>query len=151
MHKNKNNEEQIWKMFFDGSSSREGLGGWVVLISHSHETIPLSYKLEFETTNNIAKYESLVFSLSAEKHRRIENIQVFWDFELIIQYIKNVYQTKQKRLKLYRNEVWDLIDNFFLAFNILYISRDSNQLANYLATIESGFKSPLNTKIVHEI
>lgn len=47
-------ENKIWAMFFDGSSLRERLGARVVLISNSKETISLPYKLEFETTNNIA-------------------------------------------------------------------------------------------------
>jgi hypothetical protein len=41
-------------MFFDGASSREGVGDGVVFASPCHETISLSYKLEFETTNNVA-------------------------------------------------------------------------------------------------
>ena len=45
----------IWKMFFDGASSRESVGVGVVFISPTQETIYLSYKLEFETTNNVAE------------------------------------------------------------------------------------------------
>jgi ribonuclease HI len=41
-------------MFFDGASSRENVGVGVVFISPAQETISLSYKLEFETTNNVA-------------------------------------------------------------------------------------------------
>jgi hypothetical protein len=47
-------EHGVWKMFFDGSSSKEGSGVGVVFISPAKEVIPLSYKLEFETTNNIS-------------------------------------------------------------------------------------------------
>jgi len=31
--------------------------------------------------------------------------------------IKNQCQTKHLRLKMYRNEVWDLVDNLFYGFN----------------------------------
>ena len=44
-------------MFFNGSSSREGLGAGVVFFSPTNKVISLSYKLEFETTNNIFEYE----------------------------------------------------------------------------------------------
>jgi hypothetical protein len=37
----------VWKMLFDGASSREGVGARVVFVSPCHETISLSYKLEF--------------------------------------------------------------------------------------------------------
>jgi hypothetical protein len=38
----------IWKMFFNGASSRESVGVGVVIISPIQETIYLSCKLEFE-------------------------------------------------------------------------------------------------------
>jgi hypothetical protein len=44
----------VWKIFFDGPSSRESVGVGVVFISPTQETISLYYKLEFETTNNVA-------------------------------------------------------------------------------------------------
>jgi hypothetical protein len=46
----------VWNMFFDGASSREGTGAGagVVFVSPTQETISFSYKLEFETTNNVA-------------------------------------------------------------------------------------------------
>jgi hypothetical protein len=37
----------IWTMFFDGSSSRDGVGARVVFVSPAQETISLLYKLEF--------------------------------------------------------------------------------------------------------
>jgi ribonuclease HI len=113
-------------MFFDGASSRENVGAGVVFISPTQETIPLSYKLEFETTNNVAEYEALVLGLRAAKDMGIKEIFVFGDVELIINQIKNIYQAKHPRLRSYRNEVWDLIDSFFLSFNISFIPREEN-------------------------
>ena len=49
------------------------------------------------------------------------------------------------------NEVWDLIDNYFLAFNISFIPIITNEVANSLAITASSFKPPLNPDIVHEI
>jgi hypothetical protein len=43
------NQNLLWKLYFDGASSREGTGAGVVLISPKHEVITLSYKLEFDT------------------------------------------------------------------------------------------------------
>jgi len=54
-------------MFFDGASSREGVGAGVVFISFVKEIIFLSYKLEFESTNNVVEYEDLVLGLRAAK------------------------------------------------------------------------------------
>ena len=47
---------ELWQMYFDGSSSKEGVGAGIVIISPGGELISLMYKLEFVTTNNIAEY-----------------------------------------------------------------------------------------------
>jgi hypothetical protein len=44
----------VWKMFFDGASSREGVGVGVIFVSPTQENISLFCNLEFETTNNVA-------------------------------------------------------------------------------------------------
>jgi ribonuclease HI len=132
----------VWKMFFDGASSNIGAGAGVVFKSPSQETISLSYKLEFEVTNNVAEYEALVLGLRAAKEMGIREMAVFGDAELIVQQFKNVYQTKHPRLKNYRNEVWDLIDSFFLAFNISFIQREENDPADFQAFSTSLFEAP---------
>jgi hypothetical protein len=93
----------VWKMFFDGASSSMGAGAGVVFVSPCQETISLSYKLEFEVTNNVAEYEALVLGLRAAKEMGIKEMAVFGDAELIVQQVKNVYQAKHPRLKNYRN------------------------------------------------
>jgi len=65
----------------------------------------MSYKLEFDTTNNISEYEALLLGLKATKDMGIDKILVFGDSELIIHHLKNICQAKQ-RLKKYKNEVW---------------------------------------------
>jgi hypothetical protein len=81
----------VWKMFFDGASSSIGAGAGVVFKSPSQEIISLSYKLEFEATNNVAEYEALVLGLRAAKEMGIKEVAVFGDAELIVQQIKGVY------------------------------------------------------------
>jgi ribonuclease HI len=81
----------VWKMFFDGASSSIGAGVGVVFISPSQETISLSYKLEFEVTNNVAEYEALVLGLRAAKEMGIREMVVFGDAELIVQQVKSIY------------------------------------------------------------
>jgi hypothetical protein len=111
----------------------------------------LSYKLEFETTNNVEEYEALVLGMRATEEMGIKEIVVFRDVELIIQQVRNVYRAKHPQLRSYRNEVWDLIDNFFLAFNISFIPREENTLADSLVVSASMFKIPLLPKIKYEV
>jgi ribonuclease HI len=73
------------KMFFDGACSREGAGAGVFFVSPAQETISLSYKLEFEATNNVAEYEALVLGLRAAREMGIQEVAVFGDAELVVQ------------------------------------------------------------------
>jgi ribonuclease HI len=75
----------IWIFFFDGASSREGAGAGIFFVSLAQETISLSYKLEFETTNNVAEYEALILGLRAAKEMRIQEVTVFKDVEFLVQ------------------------------------------------------------------
>jgi hypothetical protein len=69
----------IWKMFFDGASSREGAGAGIFFVSPTQETVSLSYKLEFETTNNVEEYEALVLGLRDAKEMGIQEVAVLGD------------------------------------------------------------------------
>jgi hypothetical protein len=70
---------QTWKMYFDGESSKDSSGVGVFFISPTQEVINLSFKLEFETKNNIVEYEALVLGLRADKDMKIEELSVFGD------------------------------------------------------------------------
>jgi hypothetical protein len=111
----------------------------------------LSYKLDFETTNNVAEYEALVLGLRAAKDMGIEELVVFGDAELIVHKIENVYQTKHPRLRTYKNEVWDLVDNFFLAFNISFVPREENTMEDSLVVSASNFRVPFPHKLKYDV
>ena len=138
-------------MYFDGSSCKEGAGAGVLLISLGGETVKLMYKLEFITTNNTAEYEALFLGLKYEKDIGIQHISIYGDSEFVVQQVRNNYQVKQDLLKVYRNEVWDMIDNYFVAFNITYIPRDHNQTADSLTLAATHFRIPKTTQLKYPI
>jgi ribonuclease HI len=141
----------MWKIFFDGASSSEGAGAGVVFISPCEEAIALSYKLEFETTNNVAEYEALVLGMRDTKEMGIKEIEIFGDTELIIQQVRNAYRANNPRLRNYKNEVWDLIDSFFLAFNISFIPRGENTSSDSLVVSASFLKVPLPPMVKYDV
>lgn len=53
----------FWKLYFDGAYSKEGNGVGVLLLSQKGEMIPLSYKMDFDSTYNITKYEALIIGM----------------------------------------------------------------------------------------
>jgi hypothetical protein len=85
------NQNMFWKLYFDGASSRESAGAGVVLISLENEVINLSYKLEFETTNNIAEYDALLLDLREAKEMKIHHLKVHGDSKLILKQVRYVY------------------------------------------------------------
>ena len=64
-------ESKIWTLQFDGANSREGSGARVLLISPEGCLVPLSFKMEFEATNNVAEYEALLLGLQTAQNMNI--------------------------------------------------------------------------------
>jgi hypothetical protein len=57
--------EPHWMLFFDGSTCQQGGSAGVVLVDPSGDQVKYMVHLEFKATNNMAKYEALIFGLSA--------------------------------------------------------------------------------------
>lgn len=111
-------ENKVWKLYFDEPNSKEGNGARVLLVSPEDRLIPLSFKLEFEATNNMEEYEALLLGLQTIGNMNIEFLTMYGYFELIVKKIRSQCQAKHLRLRTYCNEVWHLIDNLFVTFNI---------------------------------
>jgi hypothetical protein len=62
-----------------------------------------------------------------------------------------MYQANHPRLRTYRNEVWDLIDNFFLDFKISFVPREENDMVDSLVVSASNFKIPLLPKLKYDV
>ena len=77
-------ENELWQMYFDGSSSKEGAGAGILLISHGGESLGLMYKLEFVTTNNATINEALMLGLKDAKDMGIQQIYVYGDSKLVV-------------------------------------------------------------------
>jgi ribonuclease HI len=144
----------MWKMFFDGASSWEGAGAGVLFVAPNDEYyIPFSYRLQFDIdyTNNVCEYEALILGLEAARKLKIKHLIVYGDVELIVKQIKQQYQAKHPRMRSYRNCAWDLIEFFFLSFNIHVIPRLHNQQADSLAKVATNFIPPTVLKLKYHI
>ena len=77
-------ENGVCTMFFDGDCTKESAGAGIVFISPSKEKTQLSFKLDFQATNNIAEYEALLLGLNSAKEMNIKKLHVFGDSDLIV-------------------------------------------------------------------
>ena len=77
-------------------------------------------------------------------------MRIFGDADLIIQQVNNTFQTKSFRLKAYRDKVCKLRDSFMF-FELSYIPRALNHLADSLAICASLFVPPLPPQLSYDI
>nr|KYP49961.1 Retrovirus-related Pol polyprotein from transposon 297 family [Cajanus cajan] len=59
----KQSQNESWLMFFDGASNIMGHGIGAILISSQGKHIPVTARLDFECTNNMAEYEACILGL----------------------------------------------------------------------------------------
>ncbi|KAK5844974.1 hypothetical protein PVK06_001122 [Gossypium arboreum] len=134
-------------MSFDGASNALGHGIGAVLISPEGNHYPLTARLNFFCTNNIAEYEACIMGLRAAIERNIEALEVYRDSALVIYQIREDWEVRDSKLVKYRDLVAELIKEFEeITFN--YLPRKENQLADALATLASMFKANWETEIM---
>ena len=56
--------------------------------------MPLSFKLEYEATNNVAEYEALLLGLQTANNMNTKSLKVLGDSELVVRQVRNQCQTK---------------------------------------------------------
>jgi ribonuclease HI len=76
--------------------------------------------LEFDCTNNVAKYENILQGFRKTIDLKIKSIRVVCDYESITKHVKNMIHCVSNSLKNYQCEVLNLIDNFE-AFDIIFV------------------------------
>ena len=94
-------EADGWKLYFDGTVNHKGAGVGAILITPEGESIPLTKKLDFKVTNNMAEYEVCIFGLEAVIATRAKNLAVYGDLMLIINQASENWEVKDEKLKPY--------------------------------------------------
>ena len=139
-----------WSLYFDGAAGKEGAGAGIWIMSPAEESKFLSYKLNFDCTNNMAEYESLVLGLEALIEFKAKNIVIYGDSELVIKQVQGAYQTKDARMRAYRNLVLDLLEKF-QSYTLNVKTRDQNSMADSLAVAASLFVVPKHSSDNYEV
>ncbi|XP_057854792.2 uncharacterized protein LOC131064621 [Cryptomeria japonica] len=130
------NRDSMWDMYFDGSRCQIGSGAGVVFVSPKGKTIPLSFRLEFHCTNNIAEYEALIARLHAVIAIGVKNIHIHGDSELIVNQVTGAYFVKQLKLSQYKDLVLTILKQF-TTYTIDNISWRENRHADAMASATS--------------
>ncbi|XP_075499932.1 uncharacterized protein LOC142538504 [Primulina tabacum] len=120
--------EDPWKVYVDGSSSKEGSGVGVVLISPAGEEVKLAVRLNFRASNN----EAVLARLRAVRNVGATQILIFSDSQLVAQQMKGMYDVKDEKLIEYAQEV-DRVREKFTQITFEQILRKENEKADTLA------------------
>lgn len=130
-----------WQLYFDESANMTGQGIGAVLISPQGTHLPLSIKLRFSCTNNMAEYEAYILGLQAALDLGIQDIEVYGDSALIICQTLGDWKTKDPKLVRYHQYLTELIIRF-RKITFEYLPRSRNQFSDALATLASLMNIP---------
>ncbi|XP_012477750.1 uncharacterized protein LOC105793385 [Gossypium raimondii] len=104
-------ENQSWKLNFDGASNALGNGIGAILVSPNGDNYPFSSKLDFDCTNNMAEYEACIMGIQVAIERKIKILEVYGDSTLVIYQLKWEWETRDPKLIRYRRLVLELIED----------------------------------------
>ena len=91
-----------WRMHFDGSKMRTGLGAGVVLTSPKGDKLKYALQIHFAASNNVAEYEALIHGLRLAKELGIHWILCYGDSDLVVQQSSGDWDTKDANMASYR-------------------------------------------------
>ncbi|CAA7052946.1 unnamed protein product [Microthlaspi erraticum] len=141
-------DEQIlkWTLHVDGSSSRQGAGVGIRLVSPTGEILEQSIKLGFPASNNEAEYEAIIAGLRLAEAVGAEHVRAFCDSQLVAKQFSGDYDTKDDRMDAYLKQTQRLA-KAFKTFELTKIPRSENSEADALAALASKTESALRRVI----
>ena len=91
-----------WTMRFDGSATTTSNGVGVVLSCENGDTIPLSFKLGFSSSNNAAEYKVYLIGLTITLSIGVKRMRVLGDSNLVVSQVKGDFALREQSLAAYR-------------------------------------------------
>ncbi|KAA0033845.1 uncharacterized protein E5676_scaffold49G00050 [Cucumis melo var. makuwa] len=131
-------DTEIWTMFFDGATNEVGHGVGAILTSSDGKSYPLTTKLYFDCTHNMAEYEACSMGVQMAYDMKIKKLQVYRDSLLAIHQLNGEWETIDSKLIPYDKYIRELAQNFE-SITFKHVPCENNQIANALATLSTMF------------
>ncbi|KAK1646783.1 hypothetical protein QYE76_064588 [Lolium multiflorum] len=128
---------EYWKMHFDGSKLKEGLGAGVVLTSPKADHLRYVLQVHFRASNNVAEYEALIHGLKVAKETGALRIICYGDSDLVVQQCSGDWDAKDANMASYRFHV-QKIAGFFEGCEFHHVPRAENEAADTLSKLGSS-------------
>ena len=143
---NATQDPETWTMLFDGATNEMGHGVGAILISPDGKLYPLTAKLYFDCTNNMAEYEACSMGIQMAYDMKIKKLQVFGDSLLVVHQLNGEWETRDSKLIPYNKYIRELAQTFE-SITFEHVPRENNQVADALATLSAMFNVARNEEI----
>ncbi|GJZ25565.1 reverse transcriptase domain-containing protein [Tanacetum coccineum] len=91
--------ENTWKLYTDGASSSDGCRAGLILVNLEGREYTYALMFEFETTSSEAEYEVLLAGLRIAEEMKIEDLDIFVDFQLVANQVKRLFEARHPVIK----------------------------------------------------
>ncbi|XP_059627509.1 uncharacterized protein LOC132270347 [Cornus florida] len=130
-----------WTLMFDGSSTSEGSGAGIVIISLAGNQISFSFFLDFRCLNNQAEYDALIIGLEILLEMAVKDVHIVGDSSLVVNQISEDFRCLNWQLRPFHSLATQLVNQFHNV-TLEYRPRAMNKIANDLAQTASGIRVP---------
>ncbi|VFQ68299.1 unnamed protein product [Cuscuta campestris] len=126
-----------WIVFTDGSfAAKNSGGGGVVVIAPERFRAYYSIRFGFKESNNEAEYKALLCGLRLAARMSATKLRVKCDSKLVVGHVSGEFETKDERMKKYRDTALELLKSF-TAYSVKQIPRAENAEADILSKLSS--------------
>jgi ribonuclease HI len=130
-----------WTLFFDGSALNKKARAGVVLIDPNGEQVKYMVHLDFEATNNMAEYETLIFGLMVALSLGVRELLIKGDSQLVIKQVRGECCCNNPQLAAYLIHVRKLEKDFDV-LELQHVPHEGNSAADALSA-KSSTQAPV--------
>ena len=99
-------------MYVNGTANQRGSGVEIVVVSPEKTIIEKSLRLGFSTTNNEAKYETLLVGMAMIQKMEGRTGEIFSYSRLVVDQVKREFEARDVRIQDYLSQVRHLQSGF---------------------------------------
>ncbi|XP_070025397.1 uncharacterized protein [Nicotiana sylvestris] len=136
------------RKFFDRiRRATKVVGIGAVLVSETSHHYPVSAKLRFPCTKNMAEYEACILGLNMVVDMNVLELLVIGDLDLLVHQVQGEWATENSKILPYLHHVQEL-RKMFRNIKFRHVPGIQNEFAVALATLSSMIKHPDKNYII---